>query len=74
MDISRDETQARELSWRKKVISNWPLLSSVVLGRGSPCAPGLKFGEEDLDRGERSRIIRRGGERRNFRSGKGHPR
>lgn len=50
------------------------VVNSVVLGRGRPCAPGLELGEEDLDE-ERSRIIRRrGGRRRNFRSGKGHPR
>ena len=46
LDISRDETQARELSWRRKVISIWRLLSSVVLGRGRPCAPGLELGRK----------------------------
>ena len=71
MAIRRDETQARELSQGKRVVSIWEMLSLGVLGGGSPCAPGIKFWEEDLDRGERSRIISRGGsERRNFRSGK----
>ena len=50
MDIRRDETQARELSWRKKVISIWQLLSLGVMGRGSPSAPGLMIGKEDLDK------------------------
>lgn len=71
MDIRRDETQARELSQGKRVLSIWEMLSLGILGGGSPGAPRIKFSEEDLDRGERSRIISRGGsERRNFRSGK----
>lgn len=50
MDIRRDKTQARELSWRKKVISIWWLLSLGVMGRGSSSASGLTIGEEDLDK------------------------
>lgn len=43
---------------------HWGMLSMGVLGGGGPYALGIKFWGEDLGRGERSGIIRRGGEKR----------